>query len=171
MTNLSEIRTLSDNEWLSTATGVSGPLWVWRLFPVGVLVLACTMSLSDVDDDASTLEPFFVQITFSGHPYSSDSPSTICSFLFKQSTCVNSSPLVRPLHSGCINSLFKFNFPKRDRQSVESCQWKTRNKVHLLKIKNFKGNIRIIYISPEAEEKSNTHGLLLKKKKKCLMWF
>lgn len=113
LTNLSELRTRSEDEWLRTAPGVSGPLWVCLGFTV--LALVNTTSLSEVDAITSMLDPFFLKPTVSWQPASTISHSRFFPFPFKQSDCDKSTFLGPPV-SAWDTSLFKFNFPKLDSQ-------------------------------------------------------
>lgn len=109
MMNLSEMRPLSDAEWVRTAPGMSGPLCVWRPFSVWVLVLFITISFSDVDEVGSMLDPFFFHPILSRLPDSCVSDSRIVPFLFEYSDSCNLSLLVCPSQD---SSLCEFNFPK-----------------------------------------------------------
>lgn len=109
-TNLSEPRTLSDKEWLSTVPGRSGPLWVWRPFGSWVLVLPCTMSWPEVDASASLLVPFLFHPVFSCNPAFSISLSIEFPFLLKHSTCDNPWPLAPTPCSSWYDSLHELKF-------------------------------------------------------------
>lgn len=99
MTNLSKLRIRSDIEWFRTAPATRGPLWVWRLLPVGVLVLGCPASFSEVEGSRSLFDPFLTRPVILWLADTKESLPRFFPFLFRHSAEFTSSPFTCSLNN------------------------------------------------------------------------